>query len=74
VRQHRLRVRTDLVRHFAGAAEHAVAATITRSISRVAFKMSGGVVGDDGVRNALLRQFPEAVSVAPWLRGRVSSQ
>lgn len=53
-----LRVGADLVRDFAGAAERAVAADDDQVNLPALHQMAGGVVGDDLVRDFLLRQLP----------------
>ena len=53
-----LGVGADLVGHLAGAAQRAVAAGDDEVDLAALHQMTGGVVGDDVVRDALLRQFP----------------
>ena len=56
--QNGLGVSADFVRHFAGATQRAVAANNHQINFTSLYQMSGSVVGDDFVGNALLRQFP----------------
>ena len=71
--KHRFSVGANLVRHFASSPKRAIA-TDDHQINLAALhKMAGGVVGDDLVRNPLLRQFPRGQRGA-LETGRVSSQ
>ena len=56
--EHGFRVGADLVGDFAGAAERAVAADDHHIDLAALHQVTGGVVGDDLVRDPLLRQFP----------------
>jgi hypothetical protein len=69
-RQDRFGVGADFVRHFAGAAEGAVAADNDEVNFSALHQMAGGVVRNDLVRNFLLRQFPRSQCGALGTRSR----
>jgi hypothetical protein len=69
-RRQRLEVGADLVGDVAVGGD-AVGADDDRVDVAARQQQAGGVVGDDGVRHAVLGFSSQAVS-SPWLRGRVS--
>ena len=76
--QHSLGVRPDLVRHFAGAAERAIAADDHEINLSALHQMAGGIVGDDYQLPALgaatqqgAQKFDETVAVKRFAKQRV---
>ena len=74
LRQHGLRVGANLVRHLAGAAQRAVAAHDDQVNLPAPHEEAGGVVGDDLVRHALLRQLPRGERRALRARARLVAE
>jgi len=57
-RQNGLGVGADFIGHFTGSSEGAVAADDDKIDLTTLHQMSGGIIGDDLMRNFLLREFP----------------